>query len=136
MHRRARAFAALAACLRACALCRAVAPVAAGVLAAGRARHAPARADAPATLQLVDQQAWPLAACLDGSAPPYYVRKATSAAGAKKWYIHHMGGDYCGYGETWHEWTQVSTRILGRRRRPFPPLLIPYRAPHGFTQRS
>ena len=30
----------------------------------------------------------------------------------------------------------VSTRILGRRTAPFPPFLIPYRVPHGFTPRS
>ena len=29
---------------------------------------------------------------------------------------------------------QVSSRILGRRTVPFPPFLIPYRVPHGFTQ--
>ena len=29
---------------------------------------------------------------------------------------------------------RVSTRILGRRTAPFPPLLISYRVPHGFTQ--
>ena len=32
--------------------------------------------------------------------------------------------------------TQVSTRILGGRTAPFPPLLIPHRVPHGFTPRS
>ena len=31
---------------------------------------------------------------------------------------------------------EVSTRILGRRTAPFPPFLIPYRVPHGFTPRS
>ena len=30
----------------------------------------------------------------------------------------------------------VSTRILGRRNGAFPPFLIPYRVPHGFTPRS
>ena len=30
----------------------------------------------------------------------------------------------------------VSTRILGRRTAPFPPFLISYRVPHGFTPRS
>ena len=32
--------------------------------------------------------------------------------------------------------TPVSTRILGRRTAPFPPVLIPHRVPHGFTPRS
>ena len=31
---------------------------------------------------------------------------------------------------------QVSTRILGRRAAPFPPFLVPNRAPHGVTPRS
>ena len=31
---------------------------------------------------------------------------------------------------------KVSTRILGRRTAPYPPFLIPYRVPRGFTPRS
>jgi hypothetical protein len=51
----------------------------------------------PAVLRLVDESAFPLAKCLDGSAPPFYHRPATSAASKDKWFIHHMGGDFCGY---------------------------------------
>ena len=45
------------------------------------------------------------------------------------------------YRATWHGLCDVyrggvSTRILGRRTAPFPPLRIPYRVPHGFTPRS
>ena len=35
-----------------------------------------------------------------------------------------------------HGMHAVSTRILGRRTAPFPPFLVPYRVPHGFTPRS
>ena len=29
---------------------------------------------------------------------------------------------------------KVSTRILGRRTAPYPPFLVPYRVPYGFTR--
>jgi len=39
-----------------------------------------------ARLRLVDQERFPLAACLDGSAPPYYVRPAPPGSpNASKW---------------------------------------------------
>jgi hypothetical protein len=59
-----------------------------------------------ARLRLVDRGRFPLARCLDGSAPAFYFRPATSAAGRDKWLIYHMGGDFCGYGETWDEWLE------------------------------
>lgn len=34
------------------------------------------------------------AACLDGTAPGYYITQGTGD-GAKKWYIHHEGGGWC-----------------------------------------
>jgi hypothetical protein len=36
-----------------------------------------------------------LAKCLDGSPAYYYLRNATSAAGADKWVIHIQGGGWC-----------------------------------------
>jgi hypothetical protein len=59
-----------------------------------------------ARLRLVDSDRFPLARCLDGSAPPFYFRPATSAAAKDKWFIHHMGGDFCGYGGSWGEWVE------------------------------
>lgn len=68
----------------------------------------------PATLRLVDEQRFPLAKCLDGSAPPFYFRPATSAAAKEKYFIHHMGGDFCGYGKDWGDWTEdCRKRSLG-----------------------
>ena len=60
----------------------------------------------PAELRLVDRGRFPLARCLDGSAPPFYHRPAISAAAANKWLIYHMGGDFCGYGEEWDDWLE------------------------------
>eukprot|EP01050_Picozoa_sp_SAG11_P001603 SAG11_NODE_71_length_18338_cov_14.752974_7_plen_710_part_00 len=59
-----------------------------------------------ARLRLVDESRFPLARCLDGSSPPFYHRPATSAASKNKWFIHHMGGDFCGYGVGWADWTE------------------------------
>jgi hypothetical protein len=90
-----------------------------GCAAVYAAAMVPASAASPpaAQLKLLDREAWPLARCLDGSPPAYYFRPATSAAGAKKWFIHHMGGDFCGYGDSWGEWIencrQRSTTGLG-----------------------
>ena len=60
----------------------------------------------PAQLRTVDRARYPLARCLDGSAPPFYHRPATSTAAADKWLIYQMGGDFCGYGEDWDDWLQ------------------------------
>ena len=58
------------------------------------------------TLQLVDQSAFPRAACLDGSPPAFYFRPATTDAGRSKFLLYHEGGDFCGYGDTWEEWIE------------------------------
>ena len=59
-----------------------------------------------ATLHKVDQDDYPLAACLDGSPPAYYFRPATTDAGRSKYVVYHAGGDFCGYGSTWDEWIE------------------------------
>ena len=58
------------------------------------------------TLRLVDQSAFPRAACLDGSPPAFYFRPATTDAGRSKFLLYHEGGDFCGYGDTWEEWIE------------------------------
>ena len=58
------------------------------------------------------------AKCLDGSAPGYYIRRASSPASATKWKFHQMGGGWCtsvadcasraksllGSSATWPQW--------------------------------
>ena len=86
-------------------------PLAAASAAAAVARSgAGAAAGPPAELQLVDGARFPLARCLDGSRPPFYHRPATSAGSKDKWFVHHMGGDFCGYGDTWADWTDDCRR--------------------------
>jgi hypothetical protein len=63
------------------------------------------------TLRLVDQSAYPLAACLDGSPPAFYLRPGTSEAGRSKWVVFHEGGDFCGYGDTWPEWVEDCRKV-------------------------
>jgi hypothetical protein len=62
--------------------------------------------DGVARLQLVDQTEHPMAACLDGSAPAFYLRPATSESAKGKYVVYHEGGDFCGYGDTWDEWIE------------------------------
>jgi len=45
-------------------------------------------------LILLEQSLKNGAACLDGSAPAYYLATG-SGSGANKWYIHHEGGGWC-----------------------------------------
>jgi hypothetical protein len=59
-----------------------------------------------ARLQLVDQKQHSMAACLDGSAPAFYFRPATSESARGKYVVYHEGGDFCGYGDTWDEWIE------------------------------
>jgi len=59
-----------------------------------------------ASVRFVNQSIYPLAACLDGSAPAFYLRPATSAAASSKWVVYHEGGDFCGYGSNWDEWVE------------------------------
>ena len=81
-------------------------PVTVVLLAAAQFQSSAATKGSVARLRLVDSGRFPLARCLDGSAPPFYFRPATSAAGRDKWLLYHMGGDFCGYGETWDEWLE------------------------------
>jgi len=59
---------------------------------------ASAQADVPpgrmGGLTLVDQQLRG-AACLDGSAPGYYIREASTDWGANRWVLHAQGGGWC-----------------------------------------
>lgn len=63
-------------------------------------------ANGMARLQLVDQKQHPMAACLDGSPPAFYLRPATSESARGKYVVYHEGGDFCGYGDTWDEWIE------------------------------
>jgi hypothetical protein len=53
-----------------------------------------AAAAQPFTLYLLDQQKYPMAKCLDGSAPGYYHAPGWGN-GSTSWVIHTQGGGWC-----------------------------------------